>query len=118
MYHELCGIMSSDEVVLLSFLLHHRSICTGLPEPYLEAGWFWCTADTVLHAIHWNGSKQGRVFRKLKEQDYIETDQHRKRNTKGEPTGQPVRWVRINDAKIVEDLDAIAEEYWAAKLNE
>ena len=118
MMYELFKIMDCNAAALLCFLMHHHEICSGnLPKNHGKAGWFWCTVDTVTRRIGWNAAKQQRVLRKLKRLGYIEAGQHRKRNPKGVPTGQPVRWLRIDMAKIVFDIEAAEAEMWSQKVD-
>lgn len=103
-----CCVMSSDEVVLLSFLYHHRDVCSpSLPEEFRQAGWFWCQVDTIQRYIFWGDVKQRRVLQKLKAKGFVDVEQHRKRTPKGVAIGQPVRWIRINSDQIVLAIDNI-----------
>ena len=112
MNYEFCTIMSSDEVVLLCFVIHHQEVCSGdLPPAYRKAGWSWCMTKTMERYLGWDEHKQRRVLRKLKDRGYIECEQHRKRNPKGVSVGQPVRWLRISMAAIVADLDEAILEF-------
>ena len=116
MMHEFNLVMTPNEVVLISYLYHHHDLCVnGVPKQWRRAGWFWCTAATVERNIHWDEKKQQRVIKKLVNKGYIDREQHCKRNPEGVSYGQPVRWLRLNTAKIVADIDEkLDTRMWSA----
>ena len=107
MNQDYLSIMAATDAVVLSFLFNWRERWAGkLPPQYRHAGRFYCAVKSMEQHLWMNGDCQRRIFRRLKKRGYIETEQHRKPSG----VGQPVRWIRINAARIVVDMDAVANE--------